>query len=289
MKKTVKFGAFTATLTQLGKGQHAGSWKITYRDADGTMRTGGVFKDETKAKNRAMEILEDLSADDIELAQDEIRLIQRLRESKVRAEQLFPTLDELGAVRALTVADGVKAFLSREVDGQGYSYEQGKDYKRVLDALAGEFGAMQLAAVSLARLEAWADKWDGGAKRWNNKRTILLSFWRWAVGRNHAAKNIAESLPRKRVPRKSTHEVLTPKEFAILLVNCSEVYLPWLALSGFAGLRGVGRISGMPLPASETVADGPAASCTLSTPSGAASAASMGVKVGNSRSVSVER
>jgi len=56
VKKSVKFGAFSATLTQLAKGTHSGSWKITYRDASGTMRTGGVFKDGGKAKGRAMEI-----------------------------------------------------------------------------------------------------------------------------------------------------------------------------------------------------------------------------------------
>jgi len=35
VKKTIKFGALSATLTQLAKGTHAGSWKITYRDAAG--------------------------------------------------------------------------------------------------------------------------------------------------------------------------------------------------------------------------------------------------------------
>lgn len=238
-KKTVKLGAFAATITQLATGKHAGSWKITYRDASGTIQTGGILKLEAKAKTKAREILESLSGDDLTLTPEEADLIRKIREKAVKPELLLPTVTSLAALKSLTVAAGVKTFLEREVENSNYSYEQRKDYHRVLGELSTRFGLKNLGIITLENLEKWADAWKCGAKRYNNKRTILLSFWRWAVGRNHASKNIAESLPRKRLTRKAAHEVLSPREFAAILAKCPHNYIPWLALSGFAGLRGV--------------------------------------------------
>jgi len=246
VKKIVSYGPHRATLTELATGKHKGKFKITYRDASGKIATGGIIKGEAKAKDRAKELLEALFSTTVsDLTQEESRLIQQIRDSKIQPESLAPSITSLKNVESMTAPDATAAFLAREVTEAGYSYEQSRDYKRVLTELSEQFPTQPLSTITLANLEAWADGWKVGGKRYNNKRTILTAFFHWALARNYVEKNIAQQLPRKRLLRKSAHDVLTPKQFAKILTACPHSHIPWLALSGFAGLRGV-EIYGRP-------------------------------------------
>ena len=246
VKRTITHEFLSASLTELSKGAHAGKFKITYRDHSGKIRTGGIIKGEDAAKKRAKAILADLIKEKVDnLSPAEARLIQELRENKIQPGKLTPSINTLKTVETITPKEATELFLTREVEGAGYSYEQRKDYQRNLRELRYHFSMEPLSTITLHTLEAWADTWKVGPKRFNNKRTILSSFWKWAVARNYAEKNVAEQLQRKRVPRKASHEVLSPWEFATILTHCKATYLPWLCLSGFAGLRGV-EIYGRP-------------------------------------------
>lgn len=246
MKRTVLIGPLRATLSQLQSGAHAGKWKITYHDIDGVMRIGGVFISEAKAKRRAMEILHAMLDDRVEnLTPEESRLIRQMRADSISPESLAPLLADLAQIEAMGASECVALFLAREVDDENYSYEQRGDYYRVLTEFSEKFGSKVMSGITLDRLEKWVDSWKIGAKRFNNKLTILNSFWKWAHTRGYVRKNEAAGIRRKRISKKSSHDVYTPAEFAKLLIACPEPYLPWLALSGFAGLRGA-EIYGRP-------------------------------------------
>lgn len=246
MKKTIRRGALSVTLTQLGKGVHLGSWKVTHRDASGKVVSGGVLKTLTKAQGRADEILDAMTAEAIhDLTPAEARFIRAVREAGVAVGDLEPALREIEGSARVTVREAAETFWKRREAERAYSYEQGKDYERVLAELKAKFGTDLMTAMRPAAILSWADGWAVGPKRWNNKRTILDLFFRWAVGANIITKNPMAGVPRMGLPQKADHEVWTPKQFAKLLVACPAANIPWLVLGGMAGMRGV-EIYGRP-------------------------------------------
>lgn len=174
LAKKVSFGPLSATLTPLKSGTLAGKWRITYRDRDGVRRIGGTLSTEKAAKTRALEILRDLDASNNlgQLTRDEEALIFAIREAGVPPQALLPTLKDLKELESILLADAVETFISRNVEDADYSYEQRKDYLRVLNELRRHFGPIELSAVTPAEIEKWTDRWEVSAKRHNNKRSL---------------------------------------------------------------------------------------------------------------------
>ena len=78
-----------------------------------------------------------------------------------------------------------------------------------------------------------------GPRRWNNLRDQVVTLFRFARSERYLPKDRAteaEDVSKTKVPRK-TVDMFTPEELRIILENIRAVWLPWIVLSAFAGIR----------------------------------------------------
>lgn len=78
-----------------------------------------------------------------------------------------------------------------------------------------------------------------GPRRWNNLRDQIVTLFRFARSERYLPKDRtteAEDVIKMKVARK-TVAMFTPEELQLVLENTREVWLPWVLISAFAGIR----------------------------------------------------
>ena len=78
-----------------------------------------------------------------------------------------------------------------------------------------------------------------GPRRWNNLRDQIVTLFRFARSERYLPKDRtteAEDVMKMKVARK-TVAMFTPEELELILENTREVWLPWVLISAFAGIR----------------------------------------------------
>ncbi len=78
-----------------------------------------------------------------------------------------------------------------------------------------------------------------GPRRWNNLRDQVVTLFRFARSERYLPKDRtteAEDVSKMKVARK-TVDMFTPEELGILIENTRHLWLPWIFLSAYAGIR----------------------------------------------------
>jgi integrase len=108
-----------------------------------------------------------------------------------------------------------------------------------LGSLSGHVGAQLLRTVAVTDLELWLSSYGTiSPRRRKNLRGATVTFFRWCRRRGYLPDGMtaAEKLESPRIVRR-VPQTWTPEEMRTMLDACPADYLPWLVLSGFAGLR----------------------------------------------------
>jgi integrase len=79
----------------------------------------------------------------------------------------------------------------------------------------------------------------GAPRTLSNARQTWVTLWRWAARQGLVDKDMGDTPALLDLPAvvSSIPEIYTPAQLRVLLTNVRPFYLPWLALSAFAGLR----------------------------------------------------
>jgi len=194
-----------------------------------TRSTLAKAKDE--AKKHAMEIHRG-TIDLATLTPDQIRVIQRMIEADPSLQMVNEFLVWMAKKSPKKLAkEAIAEFLAEKERNRGSSHLNVATLKQHL----GMIPDMILCDIGPADLQLP----DRAPRTRKNVRAAWVTFFRWCVDREylpHGAKTAAEKIGRPIVTR-GIPETWTPEELRILLENVRHQYLPWLALSAFAGLR----------------------------------------------------
>lgn len=97
----------------------------------------------------------------------------------------------------------------------------------------------EIEQVTAVHIKGFLNSCKVGPRRWNNLRDEIVTLFRFARSERYLAKDRAteaEDVAKLKVPRKTVC-TFTPHELDLILKNTREVWLPWVALSAFAGIR----------------------------------------------------
>jgi integrase len=136
------------------------------------------------------------------------------------------------------VADVVADFL-RYIETSGLSHKYLQDCRARLERFAGAFTGW-IAAITPSDIETWL---QGAGKRsargHNNDRNAVVTLFNHAKRRGFLPRDTdsAADLVSRRKDVGGEIQILTPEDFARLLSQSPETFLPYVALGGLAGLR----------------------------------------------------
>jgi integrase len=111
-----------------------------------------------------------------------------------------------------------------------------KDLKNRLKRFEGEFGERIVAEVRTPEIADWLGELEVALQTRKNFRTVLKTFFEYAIGREYCSENPVEKVPIAAIDRPPP-EVFTPTEMRTLLAKAPRDFIPWLAIGAFAGLR----------------------------------------------------
>ncbi len=118
---------------------------------------------------------------------------------------------------------------------RGASERYQTDLKRRLERFAGDC-KKDASTVTTADVQEWLDALKLSSQSYANYRTVLHTFFEFAVARSYAADNPVAGTERIKI-RNGDIELFTPLEIGRLLTTADAQTLPCLALGAFAGLR----------------------------------------------------
>lgn len=97
----------------------------------------------------------------------------------------------------------------------------------------------EIEKVQAPQIKQFLNGCEVGARRWNNLRDQIVTLFRFARSERYLPKDRtteAEDVAKMKVARK-TVDMFTPEELRIVLENTREVWLPWVLISSYAGVR----------------------------------------------------
>ena len=228
MKTRIRAGNVVLEVRQV-----SGVWRCSYRDADNRRRQINS-KDKAVAVEKAKKVAEALASRSrkVEVDWDEWQEFQRWKETKAvgaKGPRLGQVLEEF------LVSEGRKSRRSEATYLKAKRYltdvvEQLGPSRRIGDVLSKEL-AEQIHAP-LAKGGKASDRTK------LNRRRYLVHFWRWAQrhdmlpeGRTQAERTDSiDCVPGRK-------EILAPAEMERVITEVGDVWLPFVLLSGFAGVR----------------------------------------------------
>jgi integrase len=135
----------------------------------------------------------------------------------------------------LTVGEAIDARLDA-ADRRKLSPRHQSDLQCRLARFRTDFGARQVADVTLADVEAWLHRLDVSPTTWGNYAKILASVFRLAVKRGFLPSSPLAGLERPKVTIKAPC-ILTPSQLSALLTAAAPELRPLLVLQAFCGIR----------------------------------------------------
>ncbi len=249
-RKVVKSGGYQVEVKEITKGRDTGKFQITGA-RNGKFYRYGVRTTQEKALEAAQNIVdkEDIRRTRINnLPADQLDLVCAFLDSGMTKEDLNTFQARTAKTNNKTLSDVLEIWYSSQTNLHEYSSYYLSDWKFVKTRLTAHLGAHRLFnTIDTTDLEGWLDSLKRqrtsepiSRKRYKNLRGVLVTIWKWAATqkRGFTSANFASHIEAPRIlSRTGGHEVLTPQEFALLLGNVSNHHLPWLSISGFAGLR----------------------------------------------------
>lgn len=135
----------------------------------------------------------------------------------------------------LTVSQAIDARLDA-VDRRKLSARHQQDLKNRLDRFAADFGAKQIADVTLREVESWLNRLDVAPQTWTNYARVIGSVFALAMKRGFLTDSPLARLDRPKVTREAP-EILTPSQLRNLLAAAALELRPLLVLQAFCGVR----------------------------------------------------
>jgi integrase len=111
-----------------------------------------------------------------------------------------------------------------------------RDLKYRLARFNKSFGPRLMASFNTKELDRWLVGIKGAPTTRANYRRILSNLFTFANSRGYCGENPVKATTKAKIKSKPPG-ILTPKETAALLTNCSPEILPAVAIGAFAGLR----------------------------------------------------
>lgn len=187
------------------------------------------------AKDEARRIAEEtfLGAGRLGLLSDShTRAIRRMLE----ADPGLGTVDEFVAWRSRQApAYPLETARAEFLAGKRANAGASPHHVRTLERHLATLPTGNLSEIGLAQLPALT----GAPRSRKNRLDAWRAFFAWCRSRGYlgaGAPLVTDSIETPRIAR-STPETWTPAELAVLVANVRPEYLPWLALSAWAGLR----------------------------------------------------
>ena len=97
----------------------------------------------------------------------------------------------------------------------------------------------EIEKVHAPHIKTFLNGCEVGPRRWNNLRDQVVTLFRFARSERYLPKDRtteAEDVVKMKVARK-TVDMFTPAELQIVLENTRRVWLPWVLISAYAGVR----------------------------------------------------
>lgn len=97
----------------------------------------------------------------------------------------------------------------------------------------------EIEKVHAPHIKGFLNECEVGPRRWNNLRDQIVTLFRFARSERYLPKDRtteAEDVTKMKVARK-TVTMFTPEELQLIIENTRPVWLPWVLISAFAGIR----------------------------------------------------
>lgn len=97
----------------------------------------------------------------------------------------------------------------------------------------------EIEKVNAPHIKEFLNGCEVGPRRWNNLRDQVVTLFRFARSERYLPKDRtteAEDVTKMKVARK-TVAMFTPEELQLIIENTRTVWLPWVLISAFAGVR----------------------------------------------------
>lgn len=232
---TIKVGSVTLPFYE-----HERGWRFAWKDQQNTWHYV-TRRDKTEATKLAREKAHELSngvADLGHLSRDTAALVQRFLALGISHADLDGWQQEKQRP-ALSAQDAIATFLAAKRANRGPSMRNVRGLSGDLGSLSEHLGTMMLRAVGVTDLEAWITSYgEVSPRRRKNLRSAAVTFFRWCRRRGYLSESVtaAEKLESPRIVRR-VPETWSPAQMRTMLDHCPPHYMPWLVLSGFAGVR----------------------------------------------------
>jgi integrase len=215
-------------------------WRAAYYDQGGRRRfLSRATLDEARqaAQDKAQELSRG-AVDFAALAPHQLRAIRRMLD----ADPQLSSVDKFLLWHSREFPEvptdlAVSEFLAAKEAGAGLSAHNVKTLRSGLRSLEC-FGKRSLATITAPELEELLAKRGSTNRTRANVRNVWVTFFAWCLDRRYLpegqteAQKVGEPLYSAGVPSTFTHG-----ELALMLTDVRPEFLPWLALSAFAGIR----------------------------------------------------
>lgn len=124
--------------------------------------------------------------------------------------------------------------VAKKQDGASERYL--KDLRNRLDTFAETFGERLVADIAPTQIDDWLRSLAVAAQTRNNYRTVLRTFFEFAVLRSYAPSNPVAKTAKAKVVR-GAPAIFTPEQMGKVLRAAPRPFVPYLAIGAFAGLR----------------------------------------------------
>lgn len=239
---TVKFQSVTLVVAPWRHPSGRDYWRTVYHDSTGA-RHAITRSTLPKCKAAALAKAIELSRGTVDLSTlsaHQLRTLRRLLD----ADPTLALVDDFLTWKSKTqpekpVAIAVAEFLARKSANAGLSTQNVRTLRPHLDSFAAAFPTEHLAAITVQQLEAHLAAGSATSNRTRrNVRASLVTFFRWARSMEYLPEGLTAA-EKTGVPivGHGIPETYTPAQLAVLLAGVRPAFLPWLALSAFAGVR----------------------------------------------------
>ncbi|MBK1835045.1 tyrosine-type recombinase/integrase [Roseibacillus ishigakijimensis] len=237
----IKVGSVSLTIYPIKRADRGHEyWKAIYYDQDGKRRyltrsSKSALKEAARAKAREIHNQTlDLSA----LTEEQARLCRAFL-------TLNPDWDDIAdlrnrkTARNISTAQAFEEFIATKTANAGNSPHNVDILKKRVGPLAAAFSGKPLSSLTPPLLDQWlasCSNWSAQTRK--RSRSSVCTFFTWAQSQGYLPDGkTAAQLMAAPIVTKSAPVTYTPEEFHLMLAEVRPQYLPWLALSGLAGIR----------------------------------------------------
>ena len=231
----VKYGPITIPVYYLtAKDTYESKWKEEGRERRIKNKDYNKLRD--KVRDAAKRLAK--SSPTIEtLSAEEKLIIEEVRRRNI-------TLADVATIHTsepVTVTEAIAKFLKSKQDA---STDHQLTLRTHLNQFAKTFGQRNINGITALELDEWLLDIAPGLRTRKNKRAVIVSLWRWARDKgmlpiqDRTAAERTSTVSKDALKRQTKRaETWSPEEIRSILKIVPQEYVPWVVLSGFAGVR----------------------------------------------------